>query len=78
MRFHTSRPLLGRKYFLQVVAKINQQDIELTKKLNKKKIFHEKSRYYGFEFKGKTKIYRYKYMFEKIKPADIDEIENIE
>ena len=43
-----------------------KQDIKLTRKINKNKIVHEKLNYEGFEFKGKVKVYKYKYTFEKL------------
>ena len=42
-----------------------KQDIKLTRKRNKSKIVNEKIKYEGVEIKGKVKVYRYKYTFDK-------------
>ena len=43
-----------------------KQDIKLARKINKKKIMHEKLKYEGFGFKGEVKIQKYKYTFEEL------------
>ena len=43
-----------------------KQDIKLARKINKKKIVHEKLSNEGFEYSDKVKVYKYKYNFEKL------------
>ena len=44
----------------------SKQDIKLIRKLNKNKIVHENLKYEGFEFKGEVKVYKYRYIFDKL------------
>ena len=43
-----------------------KQDIKLNRKRNKNKVDNEKIKYEGFEIKGKVKVYKCKYTFEKL------------
>ena len=48
------------------IPKSIEQDIKLTRKINKHKTVHEKLKYEGFGFKGEVKVYIYKHTFEKL------------